>query len=184
MAETGPIVELTDFPIVARELPSGQPAHSTRSTAICQAISGALSLPAGVSIDDHANYATLSTVGLPNRGDEVEFRVRINGFSFGKGSKKTIEYLSVSFVGLDASSAVVTWSEDLQGFRGTTAYWDAIHAGKPPPKLKANPRDCALLTFIDADGQPMPMTDELRAAVSRVAAPPAPKAKPAKKKSG
>ncbi len=151
---------------------------------ICEAVAKALSLPAGVGLSADASYATLSTCGSGGEGPCIGYRMRVNGFAFGLGSKKTTEYLALSFYGSNAAGEVLLWSEDLQAFRGTPSYWKAVNAGLPPPKLpKPNPRLCALLTFVDTDEEPVPITAELRALVAAVAPPVAdlPKKSAAKK---
>ena len=172
----GPLVDHAAFPIRARHVVvKNQGEHVARQRAICKAVAKALSLPAGVAVSAETSYATLSTCGTSIDGPCVEYRVRINGFAFGLGSKKTTEYLAASFVGMNAAGEVVVCSEDLQADRRTPAYWKAVNAGLPPPKPpKPNPRLCALLTFVDAkdEDEAVRITAKIRSLVAAVAPPP------------
>lgn len=174
----GPLVDLALFPIVATAAPGNDPTHVARSRAICQAATRALSLPAGVALDASADYATLAyCMGADGRAeDEKSYRLRINGFMPGKGKKKDREYVSMSFVALDAANQVIGWSEDLRFVGDGAAEARAAAAGKPPPAPKTSPKDCALLSIVDATGTPTPITPAFRALVAALA-PAAPAAK-------
>lgn len=182
MAVPTPVVDLSQFPVSARHvrLEADEGNHTIRERAICQAVGAALGLPPSVSVDANENYATLNTIGGSGDTETVAYRIRVLGFGFGQGSKKEVEYLAISYVGVDASDTVVEWSEDVQRFTGTEAHWQAVSAGLPlPPPKKGALRDAALLTFIEG-GQAMSITSELRALVAKLA-PPTEAVPPAKK---
>lgn len=173
--------DLSPFSIVARYLPlDDEPSHMTLERVLCEAVAGALHLPAPLTLDAHAKYATTSYCGTASEDPIVELRIRVLGFAFGQGSKKTTEYLGVSFVTLDAQGKVVGWSEDLHKINDSGAgtnsgdYWRAVNANKVPPKPKARAKDCALLTFVTVKGEEKsvaPITDAIRALVAEVAPP-------------
>ncbi len=167
-----PIVDLSQFPITARHvrLEADEGNHTIRQRAICQAVGAALELPRAIAVDANVNYATLNTIGGSSDAETAGYRIQVLGFGFGQGSKKTTEYLAISYVGVDASGNLVEWSEDVQRFTGTQAYWDAVNAGLPPPAPKKGAlRDAALLTFVDESGEAVSITPALRALVAKVA---------------
>jgi hypothetical protein len=178
-----PKVDLASFPITAEHERQGDEGdHTARERAICVGIARAIGLPAGVKLSGHAAYASIDycSAGGP---DATSYRLRVNGFGFGEGSKKDTEYLAVTVLGLRGDD-IVAWSEDVQRLGDGAKDWEAFRAGKwpgrssPPPK-KGNPKAFARLTFVDAKDQPLPITKELRALVAKIAAP-APAEAPAK----
>ena len=164
---TIPTVDLAAFPIIVPHVPiPDEGEHTARDLAVCRAVGAALALPSAITLDGHANYAALEICKASGTGPAVEYRVRVLGFAFGKGSKKDVEYLGVSLVCLDANKQIVAWTEDVQSFEGTPAFWAAVHAGKPPPPpKKASLKNCGLLTFV-TDEKPIAITAEIRALVS------------------
>jgi hypothetical protein len=168
--QDSPLVDLADFPITA--LHAGAPddgPHTIRGDAICRAVEAALKLPSSVGLSPHAQYASLRYCSAGGPG-ATEYRIRINGFAFGEGSKKALEYLAISVLGLRGED-IVAWSEDVQKPGDSAKDWEAFHAGKypgrtsPPPK-KGSPKGCGRLSFVGADGTPIRITPELRALVA------------------
>lgn len=173
--------DLGSLPI-ARSLPAsrGNVHHEDLARALCEGAAEALQLPAGLALGARANYACTSCCSLSSDRAPVSIRMRVLGIRPGKNAKKKFDYLGVSFVALDAAGGVVLWSEDLHAMTdsGPSAreYWEAVNAGREPPKPKRRAADCALLSFVTVDGGRRvlaPITEEIRALVDRVAPPPA-----------
>lgn len=176
--------DFSHFPIVVPHQPLPDEAdHSTRSRILCEAVAGALKLPAPLALDADESYATTSYCGTGNDGPVAEYCIRVLGFAFGKNAKKNTEYLGVSFLTRDAKGNVVGWSEDLHRLEGGREYWKAVNTGAEPPKAKKSAKDCALLTFVKVSGEERtatPITPAIRALVAKVA-PPAETAEEVKK---
>lgn len=163
--------DLSVFPVVVPHKPlPGEADHTTRGRIVSEAAASALQLPAGLALDDHANYASTSYCSSGLDKPVVEYRLRVLGVANGLNAKKHLEYLGVSYVTLDAEGKVVGYSGDLHAEDGGNAYWRAVNAGAEPPKPKKRPKDCGRLTFVSgAERKPMAITPELRALIAKAA---------------
>jgi hypothetical protein len=167
--------DFSHFPIVVPHQPLPDEAdHTTRSRILCEAVAGALKLPATLALDANESYATTSYCGTGNDGPVAEYCIRVLGFGFGKNAKKNTEYLAVSFLTRDAQGNVVGWSEDLHRLEGGREFWKAVNTGAALPKSKKSAKDCALLPFVKVAGDERPatpITAAIRALVAKVAPP-------------
>src|SRR5262245_45138433 len=98
--EDAPKVDLAAFPIVAKPVKvSDEGDHEVRENAVSSAVHAALGLPKAVRLSSWGNGASMNMCGAGGP-KPTTYRVRINGFGFGTGSKKDIEYLSISVLGI------------------------------------------------------------------------------------
>ena len=140
---TVPTVDLARFPITVRPVAQADEAdHTTRTRTVCEAVSAALALP-GLAASAEPIGANLSYCATSAPCAVSEYRLRVNGTTAGLYAAKEVEFVSVSLVALEGD-AVVGWSEDLSSNR---------------------PADAARLALVDAQQDPVFITDALRAAI-------------------